>query len=258
MTSDSAEDNAISSLGISLATATAFGLLLIVVYRWQKHRQAAKTRTYRARFVQLVAQLDAITTSVNQLSTFLPKVRDVKLVDYFESCLKILETLLTAIGKLKPFGDDPSSLDPAFFLVKDCRERILRTQQAFRDSLRGKDPDLEQLYGRSPPREAAGCYFCSRPTIPNRFARVRVKIDSQTKEVISCPICRSELEHTKKVKVLYFMKDGRPVHWSQVDDYTPSEDFWNLNKRDTVKKSTRLQLVYSRSKQDLSPERPDR
>jgi hypothetical protein len=99
-----------------------------------------------------------------------------------------------------------------------------------------------------------GCYFCSRPVLANRFSQVKVKIDGQVKEVMSCKICKEELESTKKVKVLYFMKDGHPVHWSQVPDYKPSEDFWNINKPgqpQAVQKTRKLELV--RSTQDDAP-----
>jgi hypothetical protein len=181
---------------------------------------------------------------VNQLAGFLRDVSSRELWEYYEGCLKILETLLAATVKLKPFGNEPSALDPAFFLVKDCQDRIFRTQRAFREQMRGRKVNFDELYGRRKDNQTDYCYFCSRPTILNRFSKVRVKIDGQTREAVSCPICRIELEQTKKVKVLYFLQNGKPVHWSETPDYSPSEDYWNLNKRDPKKSPKKLMLVY--------------
>lgn len=233
---------------IPLASAVALGLLVLVLHYWHQRRLQLETRTYRARFVQLIAQLETVTSTVNRLEAYLRQVREPKLLDYYEGSLRILETLLGAVHKLPPFGSDPSQLDSAFYLVKDCRLRIGRTQQAFQDALRGREVKFEELYGH-PKRasvEQAGCYFCSRPVMPSRFSKVKVRIDGGIKEVMSCQVCREELETTKKVKVLYFMKEGRPVHWSLIPDYHPSEDFWNINKRAPVHQTRKLELIHSR------------
>jgi hypothetical protein len=232
---------------VPLATAFALSLFVFALHYWHQRRQVDEARTYRARFVQLVAQLDTVTATVNRLEAHVPQVKEPKLLDYYEGTLRILETLLGAVRKLPPFGTDPSALDAAFFLVKDCRHRVGRTQQAFQDALRGRNIKLEDLYGQPNKTEATGCYFCSRPVIANRFSQVKVRIDGEVKEVMSCKVCREELETTKKVKVLYFMKEGQPVHWSLVADYLPSEDFWNINKRDVVRKTHKLELVHSSS-----------
>src|SRR5262249_11693130 len=99
------------------------------------------------------------------------------------------------------------------------------------DSQRGRPVSLENPRGSKSKAVASGCYFCSRPVVANRFSLVKVKIDGQVKEVSGCKICKDELESSKKVKVLYFMKDGQPIHWSEVPDYKPSEDFWNINQQ---------------------------
>ena len=155
--------------------------------------------------------------------------------------------------RIPPFGTDASALDSAFFLVRDCRSRLGRTHQAFQDDLRGRNIKFDQLYGQVKTPETTGCYFCSRPVIVGRFSQVKVKIDGAIKQVMSCKICRDELESTKKVKVLYFQKDGKPVHWSEIEDYSPSEDFWNINKRDTVMKTRHLELILT----NPGPERLD-
>lgn len=250
---------------VPLATAVLVALLVLLLQVWQRRRRSAGAKRYRARFVQLVAQLDTVTRTVNQLEMLARSVREPKLLDYYEGTLRLLENLLQAVTKLQPFGAEPAALDAAFFLVKDLRGRAGRTQQAFQDALRGRAIRWDELFGGAGKAGAAasmplptGCYFCSRPVIADRFSKVKVRLDGQVREVVSCRICREELEATKKVKVLYFMKEGRPVHWSEVKDYSPSEDFWNINKRDPIHKSTKLELVYSQpSPQPLDGRKDD-
>jgi hypothetical protein len=231
---------------VPLATAVVLSLVVFLLHFWHQRRQLDEAKAYRARFVQLVAQLETVTTTVNRLEAHVRSIKEPKLLDYYEGTLRILETLLGAVRKLPPFGSDTGSLESAFYLVKDCRHRVGRTQQAFQDSMRGREVKLEELYGHGKKSiDQTGCYFCSRPVISSRFSKVKVKIDGDVREVMSCKICREELETTKKVKVLYFMKDGRPVHWSQMPDYHPSEDFWNINKRDAIRKTRKLELVHT-------------
>jgi hypothetical protein len=229
---------------VPLLAAALMGIALAVLHVAQRRRQVDAAKAYRGRFVQLVAQLDHVTTTVNRLATQARWVKEPKLLDYYESTLRVLETLLSAVTKVPPFGTDASLLDSAFFLARDCRQRVARTQQAFSDAVRGRDVRLAELYGsQRPVRSTSGCYFCSRPVVLSRFAQVRVRIDGDVREVISCKTCKEELESTRKVKVLYFLKDGKPVHWADMPEYVPSEDYWNINKRAFVHKTPKLELV---------------
>ncbi len=241
---------------VPFATALVLGLAVIGLHFVQQKHQVRDAKSYRGRFIQLVAQLETLTRAVNTIEAQAKLAKDGRVLDYFEGTLRVLETLLAAVRKIPPFGSDPTGLDSAFFLVRDCRERVGRAQQAFQDVIRGRTVNFGALHGLPPesrkkPLVMTGCYFCSRPVVANRFAQVKVKIDGQVKEVMSCKVCKDELETTKKVKVLYFMKEGHPVHWSLVADYKPSEDFWNINKPGqglAVHKTRRLELV--RSPQD--------
>ena len=239
---------------IPLIAAIVVGAVMVCLHFWQQKKQSRLATTYRGRFVQLVAQLDTVTHTVNQLATHVRQVREPRLLEYYESTLRVLETLLTAVRRIPPFGSDPSTLDSAFFLVKDCRGRVGRTHQAFQDALADRPIRWDILLGRGDGTvtHPAGCYFCSRPVISGRYADVKVRIDGEVKQVLACKICKDELETTKKVKVLYFMRDGKPVHWAEVTDYQPSEDYWSINKRETVRKTPKLELVRS----DLQPDEP--
>jgi len=222
-------------------TACLVGLFMGVMHWVQSRNQQDGTRVYRSKYIQLVSQLDSVTESVNQMSQHLEKITETKILDYYESTLKILETLLGAVNRIPPFGKKPENLGPAFYLSKDAKERVIKAQKAFKAHLRGKSIDTDALFGTK--KRATGCYFCSRPVVANKFSEVRVKLDGSVKQVASCTTCRSELEKTKKVKVLYFMKGGQPIHWSQVEGYVPSEDYWSINKHQPVRKTRHLELV---------------
>lgn len=233
---------------LPLLSAAAIGLGLWTLQLLQQRLRIGQTKTYRAKYIQLISQLDDLARGAGMLEQDAYRSKDDKLLDYYESCLRILETLITAISRIPAFGGEVSQLSSGFFLVKDCRQRLQRLGRSFNEESRGKSVDLDFLYGRSKKgggAAALGCYFCSRPHIASQFSQVRVKIDSDTREVLSCNVCRDELKFTKKVKVLFLMRDGKPVHWSEVPNYKPSEDYWNINKRNSIRRETKLELIKS-------------
>jgi len=233
---------------IPFLTALILGVLMVALQALQRRRSLTGAAAYRARYLQLVSQLESTSLTANQLVAYVKDVQDYALVDYFESGLKLLETLLSVVYQLPGFDDNPDQLNSALFLAKDTHERMVRTQEAFRAALKGKKVRLDKL--TSPEMKRAeiavkGCYFCSRPYFVGSFSNVRVKLEGETREVVACNVCKEELAHTRKVKVLYFLKDGKPIHWSDVQDYQPSEDFWNINRRGGIQKVRRLELIHS-------------
>jgi hypothetical protein len=242
---------------IPFIAALVIGIGMVSLHFWQQKKQSRLARSYRGRFIQLVAQLDTVTQTINQLAVHIRTIREPRLLEYYESTLRVLETLLTAVRRIPPFGSDPAALDSAFFLVRDCRGRVGRTHQAFQEALSGRPIRWDVLTGQGQGTLAhpAGCYFCSRPVISGRFSEVKVRLDGEVKQVLACKICKEELETTKKVKVLYFMRDGKPVHWAEIPDYHPSEDYWSINKREIIRKFPKLELVKSESDQG-SPKPP--
>lgn len=210
---------------------------------WWRARHHDLSRVYRSRYLRLVAELEAITITVNRMAGVLPKISDPKVVDYYEGTLRILETLLGAAKKLPPSGSEPIMLNSAFHLIRDCQARVKRTMKSFKRALRGRTVDLDELYGRSKPYLATGCYFCSRPIAMDQFSFIQVRVEAKILKVLSCPVCHEELKQTKKIKILNFLKDGKPAHWSEFPEYRPSQDFWRLNERKYVNKTQHLTLI---------------
>jgi hypothetical protein len=230
---------------LPMGTALLLGAIVFGMGFWQKRSDFFSAKSYRARYLQIVSQLECVTLGLRQLEEYVPKLSEAKVLDYYESSLRILETLLQTMRRIPPFGADPGILSSAGFLVKDCEKRVERTKTAFRENLRGKSINFEQLYGRPSKTLETGCYFCSRPFIMDRFSRVKVKLDGETKEVLSCNTCKEELKSSKKVKVLHLVKDGKTIHWSESSDYVPTDHYWNINKRESKPIVRKLELIVS-------------
>ena len=43
---------------------------------------------------------------------------------------------------------------------------------------------------------------------------------------------------------------GQPVHWSQVPEYVPAENYWELNNRPKVYATPKLELIASHERPD--------
>jgi hypothetical protein len=231
---------------VSITTAIAVGLFIALLAIWQKKRQITRAKQYRLSYIQLLAKLDQITTQLTIQGGFAKEISDNVVLDYYESTLRIFETLLEAIKHLPPFATEGNLLSSAYFLARECSERAAKIEQAFLEFRSGKEvsPELFTSSSTTPTRATSmGCYFCSRPFVADKFSQVRVRVENEVKQVTACKVCKEELETTKKIKVLYFMKEGKPVHWSEVSDYTPAEDFWNINERKPVRKVRHLELV---------------
>lgn len=229
--------------------AIAAGVLIALVLMSTGIDQAGRQRamSYQSRRTRLVGRMEGLHRRLAALATRCEKSdgSDGVQMRELEKLVAGFETIVLAFSRIPAFGTDPGMLDSADVLVRDCEERtrqmeiqgglrpgavMTRVARLLAGSLSG-----QRRAGERPPR---GCYFCSRPFHDDLqgFSQVRVRIERDTLDVFSCAGCKDRLEETKKIKVLYFLNEGRPQHWSQVAGYVPSEAYWNLNRH-------RLQLV---------------
>jgi hypothetical protein len=122
----------------------------------------------------------------------------------------------------------------------------MRVETAMMKGMLGKPHE----FMRSAPAMAQtviGCHFCSRPFEAQLFGKVRVKIDGSSQEVAACVFCRQKLLTTRKARILFFQENGEQVHWSKAKSWTPSPEYWNINRDEAtqVTKAPHLELVYS-------------
>lgn len=236
---------------LPLLAALVLAIMLAIAQLATRTQHTDRAKMYRHQYSLLIRQTDAVTTALNKLAAQVPQQRDPKILDYYESCLKMLETLLLALTKIPPFGTEVPTLKSALFLVNECQTRTQRVERAFSEHREGRHVSFEDLHALPKIRELLpeGCYFCSKPPKEAKLTRVRVKVETEVKQVDACDVCAEQLRKTKKVKVLFFMKDGKAKHWSDVSEYRPSQDYFNLNSPENALNKRKLELVYSRRDQ---------
>ena len=233
----------------SIATAvTLLGCFFFFLHRKQL-RFESQTVSYRIKYIHMVADMETMVIRLNNIGSLADQIKDEKVFNYYFGTLKLVENLITAMCQIPNFGDDLSLLNSTNHLVKRCEDRVSRTMKAVEDDLSEAPPKYLQLlrWKRSEVQPVRGCYFCSRPYIREYFKIVNTKINGVTVKVYGCRICREELGKSRKVKVLYFIEDGEPVHWEKAKDFKPSEVYWNLNRK---RQRPRLELVYSKATEE--------
>jgi hypothetical protein len=235
------------SLYISVGVFLLFVGILILTLPSQRTKQIAVS--YRFRYLKLIDNLEYLTDRANKLYVMFEKNQRPQLSDEVLRNFRMLETLMETTRKIPPFGFEITSLAAADFLALDIRTKFAELEKQLQGNLFVKWVPKSWLRNHQKVAAKAayvGCYFCSRPFDPTLFSNVRVKLETATRSVTSCQWCKEVLTKTKKARVLYFLKDGNPVHWSEWEEFVPGPSFWNINV-DEIKTSNaqKLQLVYS-------------
>jgi hypothetical protein len=241
---------------IALTIIAAVALLTIWVLS-QLHEQGSRSRTasYRDEFERLLFDLEAMVTKANRLYAQASNIKDSSLLDHYHSALKMIETLLEAVKKLRAYDDNSDVLTAPRFLCRDITERLTRIETAMMRGLVGKPHEFMRA-APSMAQTVIGCHFCSRPFEAQLFGKVRVKIDGTSQEVAACVFCRQKLLTTRKARILFFHEDGEQVHWSKAKSWTPSPEYWNINRDDhgDGAKTPHLELIYSNVSHIRKPE----
>lgn len=232
-----------------LMSALVIAGMMIFLHFWNQSHASARSLSYRSQYLMLLTVAERIVQKVNQLAPVSEHVKEEKLLDLFEGSIRMLENLLGSMRRLPQFGRDMVEVRAGLIMAKECESRVDRVYETFKTSLQGspfdwsrwlpawKGPDLLEL---------KGCYFCSKPPHIDSFKQVKTKINGIVITVWGCQSCRDELKATGKAKVLYFTRNGQPVHWNHVKEYQPSKDYWDLNKKGfRFPHEPRLKLVIS-------------
>ncbi|RZA18526.1 MAG: hypothetical protein EOP10_20985 [Proteobacteria bacterium] len=215
---------------VSACVSLGFALVLRGLYLKSLPQKA---HSYRKRYQQLIARIDMCVIRLNTLGNLVPHVKNPKVLDEFESCLRMMETLLTALVRLPHFGFQNQQVGHVQPLVLKTEEKIEATYNRFKAAIEDKPlfGHLLDKWQKDTVIPAKGCYFCSRPFMKAYFKPASLKVDGIKLKVLGCQICVAELKTNKKIKVLYFIEHGQAVHWTLVESYRPLEQYWNLNNR---------------------------
>jgi hypothetical protein len=235
-----------ASFGYWIAAIVLIGAGVALIARGYLLTQVPKkASSYRRRYVQLVAQIELAVVKLNSLGNLVPHVRNARVLDEYESALRMMETLLVALNRIPNFGTDRKLFGQVLPMVRRVELKIEETYKKFKKSIEDRPMFahlLPQYHSEtSPPTE--GCYFCSRPFMRAYFKAASIKVEGIKLKVYGCHICIAELKATKKIKVLYFMEKGRPVHWSLCEGYKPMEQYWDLNRRRPTYQTPSIELI---------------
>ncbi len=192
-----------------------------------------KAHSYRRRYQQLIARVEMCVVRLNTLGNLVPHVKSPKVLDEFEACLRMMEVLLSALVRLPHFGYEAGLVGQVQPILLKTEEKIDLAYNRFKTSIEDK-PSLGHLLEKWQTETGVpvkGCYFCSRPYMKAYFKTATLKVDGIRLQVSGCQTCVAELKANRKIKVLYFIEHGQPVHWTLVESYRPMEQYWDLNKR---------------------------
>jgi hypothetical protein len=227
----------------------ATGVLAVLFSLFLLHDSGTMVRanSYRNQFERLMQELDRLVTRANRLELLATDTKETVLLEHYHSAIKMIETLLSAIKKLSPHGNEVDILEAPFFLVGDINSRLGKIEAAMQKGRRGRPHNFSEAALPSS-HSFIGCHFCSKPFETKGFGKVRVKIDKKNEDVTACYHCRKKLLSTRKARVLFFTENGVQVHWSLAKTWTPSPEYWNINREDVSKgsKTSHLRLSYSR------------
>jgi hypothetical protein len=231
---------------VIVVTALVFTTFIYGLFHMQDRSTEGRALKYRDQFERLINDLEALVQRANRLYEKAVHTKDALILEHYHSTIKMIETLLTAVKNLRSFSSDIEALAAPLFLVKDIQERLIKIETAMERSKQGKPHE----FLRAAPvmaQAVIGCHFCSRPFDASLFGKVRVKLDGRSEEVAACVYCREKLLSTRKARVLFFNEDGVQVHWSRAKSWTPSPEYWNINRDEFAErgKSPHLELVYS-------------
>ena len=181
-------------------------------------------------FLELSLKVQSMANISNDLGHVAEHVHDLSLLKQYESNLALLENLLNLIER--NLDNDINSLKVNYFLAMTLEQKFERNIKQFKHHIRGKRLRKFKLclVLRPKPPKTRGCYFCSKPLGKWECLRpIKTQVQGITLKVLGCSGCRKLLKLENKVNVLYFMKNGYPIHWSKVKGYIPESRFWNLN-----------------------------
>jgi len=221
--------------------------LIVSIYHLVKSlKQTEDTISGFKMFEQLLFELERSTRLANNLSMQCTQTTNQKLLDMYESSLKMLENIMTSAKSLDPFGPRISQMRSVLYLAKENHKRFLIAEKSFKRDRKGKPVDFKNHKFKSLVDIPQGCFFCSRPFEFISFRIVKVKLEKKPREEYACMTCRKQLRERKKVRVLHFLHDGKPVHWSKMPGYEPQENYYSLNNDFAEHKKPVLALVYSK------------
>ncbi len=164
----------------------------------------------------------------------MPHVKNARVLDDFESCLRMIETLFGCVNPYRRIlVSNPKLITQVHPLVRRVEGKIEDTYRKFKRSIE-EAALVFRPFGPLAGRDddpALGCYFCSRPFMRAYFKAATIKVDGINLRVYGCHICVAELKVPQKGEGAVLPRSGAADPLVLVDNYKPMEQYWDLNRR---------------------------
>jgi hypothetical protein len=176
--------------------------------------------------------LKVIKQKINHLAHNLSKKQDqvistsnAKIAEYFEKAVNILADLTTHTLKQKSWTRQ--TLSETFSCLDECTlmsQRIKRALEQLKQTSNSPPPPLVKKHILR-----SYCYCCSKPIFRFLKDRLFVVFDDHRKYLPACHTCHQRMQQEQSLNILHFVEKEQRKHWSQVDNYLPNWEFWQLN-----------------------------
>ena len=160
---------------------------------------------------------------------------DKSFIDYFDSYIELLNSTIKVVANALAASVKKGELEKAGCYVDECCRRAKVIKLNFLNLQKGGVVNHRQLVMPRAGWYRKSCYFCSQPIFNQVSARTSIIVEGSPKKVLGCMQCKRKLKTTKKINILFFVQDGKRVHWSKNEDYLPSVDHWDMNLKKDAK-----------------------
>ncbi len=232
-------NNQINLWWIPFITACVFAVILFVSQKLSRERASRSISAYRRQYLHFINRLEKVTLVLNRMVSAFGDVKSDGFWQKYEQLLQRFERVLAMARQIAPFGTTVAVISSAHELMDALDLQV----NELLDAMSKNGRDLPKNLGAS--HLPIGCYFCSRPFVFTGLVKVKAKIEGQMLKVSSCQQCHRDLGRSQKIKILYFIKDGVPKHWSEVSEYNPATDFATLGSAPIQKQTRRLEIIKS-------------
>ena len=229
----------VASLGLFLGVSS-------LLRAWDQRHLMRNAELYRANYSRLVDQLDSIRAALFKLTSSLSATKHGTVVHQLEALVQDVERLVVATKQIEPFSTCHKKIAQMLITADELLGRFAAMQELV--TTEGGDlktPAVSRYKLSKQLRQ--GCYFCSMPHLVGDPRKVKVRIDGKILAAMACLSCFKALNANKKVKVLFFMRDGKALHWARVRDYVMEPKYFSINRGDSegAPKTDKLKLVES-------------
>ena len=230
------------SLIIPVAIAIVIALVVSLAYLFAGIKEKNSSPTSDAAFKSLMVTLESCSKLAHKHGREAKSIKDESLLEAVESAVAMLEVITSTTKKVRNSDNDLYRIRSLQMVSQKCLLRLEKLSPAIEKVRAGKPVPASILKSLTMPK---GCYFCSRPFDLITFKIVKVKLEKKKAEQYACPTCRKQLQNKKKLRVLHFMNEGKPTHWSETPNYKPESHYYSLNGDFSEHKKPVLALVYS-------------